>query len=52
MAAQEDARMELSPGNYQYLAWIPSDLDIIPSFGVYNFEPGTAYQWVFYVTTR
>ena len=46
------SRLELPPGNYQYLAWIPSEQAILPSFGVSKFEPGVAYQWVFFVSTR
>ena len=49
MGAEQVSRVEIPPGNYQYLAWIPSDQDILPSFGVSSFKPGVAYQWVFFV---
>ena len=52
LEAQQVSVVELLPGNYQYLAWIPSNQDILPRFGVYSFEQGKAYEWVFFVTSH
>ena len=46
-----ETQIELSPGNFQYLCWVPSKLGIIPAFGVMNFKPGIAYEWVFFIKT-
>ena len=51
LAEGSETQIELTPGNFQYLCWAPSELGIIPAFGVMNFEPGFAYRWVFFIET-
>lgn len=49
MEAGSVTEVDVEAGTYQFLAWIPSNLRIIPAFGAATFKAGTKYSWVFFV---
>lgn len=49
MEAGSVTEVSMDAGTYQFLAWIPEELDIIPAFGAATFKAGTRYRWWFFV---
>lgn len=46
-ASKEEKEVSISPGKYNYRV---SAANVLPNFGMENFEAGTEYEWEFYVS--